>query len=72
MELTRSTKPIEIRRYLEYGDNNKIAEKTGYHAVYVSRVMGGNVGVNPENIKIIDAALELINTRKKEEVKHDV
>lgn len=65
MNLTKESRPREIRRWLEHGDNNRLAEATGYSAVYCSRVMGEHEPIGPKNIKIVEAALQLIASRKK-------
>lgn len=50
---------LELKRLLPKGAQEKIAEKTGYHRVYVGQVLNGITDLNSKNIVIIEQAQKL-------------
>jgi len=56
--------PLEINSKLERGDLRTIAKITGYHFEYVGQIMREEAKLLPENKKIVDCALSIIDTRE--------
>lgn len=61
MVQSRLTLLTELRRHLEYGDNKIIAERTGFHEVYVSMCL--STKNDAYNQQIVDEAMTLISER---------